>query len=196
MNVDRFERAMGAFERENAADPSCVVADGVARPKEVVDAERLAAWVDRLDPGAPEALRLAARCQHLRRWEIPRATYPEGRLGYLEWRKALSRFHADSAAEILRGVGYDEATIERVRTINQKRALKVDPDVQTMEDALCLAFLEHELDDFARKHSAEKLIDILQKTWRKMSERGHGLARGIAFSPGVAPLVARALASA
>lgn len=159
-----------------------------------MDAERLSRWVARLAPDAPEALELAARCQHLRRWEIPRSSYPEGRIGYLEWRKELSQFHAARAGEILREVGYDAETIERVALINQKRALKLDPDVQTMEDALCLAFLEHEIDEFAAKHSEEKLIDILQKTWRKMSDRGHAEALALPLSPGVQALVGRALA--
>jgi hypothetical protein len=194
--MDRFERALAAFEEENSADPTRVVLHGVARPREVVNAERLAAWIDRVEPRASEALRLAARCQHLRRWEIPRASYPAGRLGYLEWRKALSRFHADRASEVLRHVGYDDATVERVGDINRKRALKLDPEVQAMEDALCLAFLEHEIDDFAAKHSPEKIVDILRKTWSKMSPRGHDLALGIPFSPPVAALVATALGAA
>lgn len=164
------------------------------RPRELVQAERLSTWVLRLEPGASEALRLAARCQHLRRWEIPRDSYPAGRLGYLEWRKALGKFHADHAAAILTGVGYDSDVVERVRTINQKKALKLDPDVQTMEDALCLVFLEYEADEFARKHPPEKVVDILRKTWRKMSERGQREALALPMSDGLRDLVKRALA--
>jgi hypothetical protein len=158
-----------------------------------LQAERLSRWVARLRPDAPEALQLAARCQHLRRWEIPRNTYPDGRIGYLEWRKALSRFHADRSTEILRSAGYDDETIERVRAINQKRGLKIEPDVQTMEDALCLVFLEYELEDFARKHPAEKVVDILRKSWRKMSDQGHAKALELNFAPGVKEVVERAL---
>jgi hypothetical protein len=191
--MDRFEQASAAFERENSGDPNRVDDNGRERPREVVHAERLAAWVDKLDPGASEALRLAARCQHLRRWEIPRASYPEGRIGYLEWRKALGRFHADKSAEVLRAAGYDDVLVERVSRINQKKALKQDADVQTMEDALCLAFLEHEIDDFAAKHAPEKIVDILQKTWRKMSDRGHAEALKLSFSKLVQELVERAL---
>jgi hypothetical protein len=191
--TDRFERAIAAFDRENARDPMLIVDGGAERPRELVQAERLARWVQRLSPEAPEALALAAHCQHLCRWEIPRSTYPEGRIGYLEWRKALSKFHADRAGEILRREGYDDATIERVRAINQKKGIKVDADVQTMEDALCLAFLEHEIDEFATKHSEEKLIDILQKTWRKMSPKGHEEALRLPLSPTVKALVHRAL---
>lgn len=189
----RLERAWSLFDEANARDPNTVTDRGTSRPRELVDAERLSAWIDRLDPEASEPLLLAGRCQHLRRWEIPRGSYPEGRIGYLEWRKALSRFHADRASEILRDVGYDDATIERVRTINQKRSIKQDPDVQTMEDALCLAFLEHEIDEFAAKHPDDKIVDILQKTWRKMSDRGHEAALALPFSDRVGALVGRAL---
>ena len=191
--MDRFAEAIAAFDRENAEDPVSVRVDTQGRPRELVQAERLSAWVDRLRPDAPEALRLAARCQHLRRWEIPRNTYPDGRIGYLEWRKALSRFHADRSTEILRRTGYDEETIGRVRTINQKRGLKIDRDVQTMEDALCLVFLEHELGEFASKHPAEKVVDILRKSWRKMSDEGHAEALKLKFSPDMKAIVERAL---
>jgi len=191
--MGRFASAVSAFDRQNAEDPNKIRVGSVERPRELVQAERLAAWVDRLRPDAPEPLLLAARCQHLRRWEIPRTSYAEGRIGYLEWRKALARFHADHASAILRDAGYDESSIERVRTINHKRGIKVDADVQTMEDALCLSFLEHELDDFIEKHSHEKVVDILQKTWRKMSEQGHSHALTLEFSERARQLVETAL---
>lgn len=193
MTPTRFHRAIASFDRENARDPNQIVDGGIPRPHELVAAERVARWVDRLAPDASEALRLAARCQHLRRWEVPRATYPEGRIGYLEWRKALARFHAERASEILRAEGYDEAMVERVSRINQKKALKQDADVQTMEDALCLAFLEHEIDAFAAKHEPDKVIDILRKTWRKMSARGHEAALGLRYSDGTRQMIERAL---
>jgi hypothetical protein len=177
----RFWAAVEAFEREHARDPRGVSA---------LEAERLARWVERLDPDASEALCLAARSQHVRRWEIPRAQFPEGRVGYLQWRTRLMRFHADESAKILAAVGYDAATIERVRRINAKQGLRSDPDVQTMEDALCLSFLEHELEAFAAKHDDAKLIEILRKTWKKMSERGHAAA--LELSPNL-PERARAL---
>lgn len=191
--MDRFERAIASFDRANAGDPVSIELDGRRRPRELVQAERLSACVDRLRPDAPEALRLAARCQHIRRWEIPRETYPEGRVGYLEWRKALSRFHADCASDILREAGYDDETIERVRTINHKSGIKRDPDVQTMEDALCLVFLEHELEEFAAKHPKEKVVDILQKTWRKMSDEGHRHALALPLSDEALSIVSEAL---
>jgi Domain of unknown function (DUF4202) len=191
----RFDAAVAAFDAQNAADPRLLDDRGKSRPRELVDAERLSAWVDRLDPAAPEALRLAARCQHIRRWEIPRSSYAAGRQGYLEWRKALARFHADLASKVLRQVGYDDTTIEQVRRINLKRELKSDPLTQTMEDALCLTFIEHELEEFAAVHSPEQVVDILQKTWRKMSERGRSRALEIELAPDVRALVERALPS-
>jgi hypothetical protein len=191
--MEKFELAVAAFTHENSRDPNQVVDQGVSKPREVVDAERLAAWVDRLAPSASEALRLAARCQHICRFEIARRAYPEGRVGYLEWRKALSRFHADKAEGILRGLDYDEQVIQRVRAINQKRALKQDPEVQTMEDALCLVFLEFELSDFVARHAEEKVVDVLQKTWGKMSEQGHAAALALSLPPPLSALVEKAL---
>lgn len=194
--ADRKSRAIAAFRAANAEDPVTLVVDGVVRPKELVESERLSAWVVRLEPSPSEALELASHCQHLRRWSLPRSDFPEGRLGYLAWRKALARRHADQAADILRSAGYDEALVEQVRRINLKQGLHQNPDVQTMEDALCLAFLSHELEEFAGKHDDAKLIDIIRKTWRKMSERGH--ARALELAPSLprrsAELVTRALA--
>ena len=183
----RFQAAIAAFDADQARDP--------AHPRALVEAERLSACVLRLDENASVALRLAARCQHLERWSVPRDTYPAGRIGYLKWRKDLARLHADRAAEILRGVGYDEGVVEAVRAINLKRDLKQNRDAQTMEDALCLVFLEYELEAFLDKYPDEaKAVDILQKTWRKMIERGHAVALSLSLSARAAALVSRALA--
>jgi uncharacterized protein DUF4202 len=190
---DRRRRALEAFRAANAADPNTLLDAGQPRPRELVDAERLAAWVLRLEPSASEALVLASHCQHLCRWELPRANFPDGRIGYLTWRKALARLHADRSSEILRQVGYDEAVIEQVRSINLKQGLRTNPDVQTMEDALCLAFLEHELDEFAGKHADDKVVDIIRKTWGKMSERGHARALELPLSTRSSSLVSSAL---
>src|SRR5688572_4702692 len=149
---DRRSRAIAAFRALNAQDPHRILDGGLERPKELVAAERLAAWVGRLEPAPSEALVLASHCQHLCRWELPRGDFPEGRIGYLTWRKALARRHADRAAETLRGVGYGEELIAEVRAINLKQGLHANPDTQTIEDALCLSFLEFELDEFAAKH--------------------------------------------
>ena len=194
MTDDRRSRAIAAFRAQNAQDPNRVLDGGVERPRELVDAERLATWVERLEPSPSEALALASHCQHLCRWKVPRSAFPEGRVGYLTWRKALARMHADQAAEVLRSVGYEEELIAEVRRINLKQARLDSPDVQTMEDALCLAFLEHELAEFAVKHDDAKVVDIIQKSWGKMSERGHQRALELPLSGHAGALVGRALA--
>jgi hypothetical protein len=189
----RLQQAIEKFDQLNAEDPNQELDNGVLRPRELVQAERLYAWVLKLEPDASEALKLAARCQHIRRWEIPRSSFPEGRIGYLKWRTELGRFHADTAERVLSEVGYDADTLLAVRRINQKRGLATDPDTQTIEDALCLTFLEFEFDAFSRKHPDEKVIDIVQKTWRKMSERGHQTALSLPLSERAKALVLRAL---
>jgi len=195
--VERLERAIARFDALNAADPVSEPDGGTARPRLLLQAERLARWVGRLEPEASEALRLAAHCQHLERWKIARDEYPEGRVGYLQWRTQLGRFHAERAAEELRAVGYEDATIKAVERILTKQNLRSNPDSQTMEDALCLVFLEFEFDAFLEKYPDEaKAVDILQKTWKKMSERGHEQALGLPLSERAKALVVRALGGA
>jgi hypothetical protein len=193
MNEERFKAAIAAFDRANAEDPNQEVVSSTARPRELVQAERFSDWLGRLEPSASEAVRLAVRCQHIRRWERPRSLYPEGRIGYLKWRKDLGRFHAETAAAILRAVGYDEALIARVGDLNLKRALTSDPEAQTVEDVLCLSFIEHELAAFAKKHPEQKIVEIIQKTWRKMSERAQALALQIPLSSELEAVVLEAL---
>ena len=172
----RFARAVAAFTAVSAGDPAREIDEGEARPRELVQSERLVRWVQRLAPDACEALRLAAHCQHIGRFQLPRASYPDGRSGYLRWRSELARRHAETAHEILSSLGYDEATLEHVRRIVLKQNLSRDADVQLMEDALCLSFLEHELSEFAARHEDPKVVSILRKTWRKMSPRARDLA--------------------
>lgn len=126
----------------------------------------------KLNPGASEAVLLASRAQHIGRWEIPRSLYDDGKIGYLKWRKDLAKFHAEKAGELLLAAGYAEATIVRVQAIILKINLRHDTEVQLMENALCLVFLEFQYGDFLRKHADEKMIGILQKTWAKMTQPG------------------------
>ncbi|MBK1855372.1 DUF4202 domain-containing protein [Verrucomicrobiaceae bacterium 5K15] len=191
---DQLARAFELFDRANAQDPNSIIVDGEQRPKELVFAERLTEAVMDLDPDASEALQLASRCQHIRRWEVPRDTQPMGRTGYLKWRKGLQKFHAETSAAILREVGYPEEVIERVQSLNQKKNLKTDADCQTLEDALCLVFLEHQFDDLIADTEEEKMIRIVQKTWAKMSPRGHEAAQELDYSPEAAELLTKALA--
>jgi len=182
--------AFAAIDAVHAEDPE---KDAGGRPKELVYAERMSAWLDRLSPQASEALRLAVRCQHLRRWAIARASYPEGKTGYLRWRKDESLAHAALAGEILRHAGYDAEAVKRVQSLVKKERIKHDPEAQALEDVTCLVFLEHEFAPFAAKHPEEKLIDILRKTWPKMSEAGHAAALGIDFPPALRTIVNKAL---
>ena len=187
--VDAVER----FDRANAEDPNRLMVGGVSLPKELVYATRMTDHLKRFAPDASEPLHLAARSQHIRRWTIPRSTFAPGRTGYLQWRKTLGAFHADTAAAILRDVKYDEATVNRVETLLRKENLKGDSDVQILEDVACLVFLEHYLADFASDHDEAKLEDILRKTWRKMSDRGRAAALEIDLHPDLKALVERAV---
>ena len=195
-DTDRFQRVIRSIDQANGEDPNSEVVDGVAWPKEQLYGMRMQEWVEELDPGASEALRIAARSQHIRRWEIPRSDYPMDRRGYLRWRTTLYAFHADRASEILRAQEYDAATIERVRALLQKRNLRADTEVQTLEDAAALVFLVHHLDDFLEREdiAEEKAIDIIRKTWKKMTERGHEAASALALSDESTALLEKALA--
>jgi len=187
------KEAVERFDRANAEDPNRIVVDGVSLPKELVYAMRMTDRLERFAPDASESLRLAARCQHIRRWTVPRSTFAAGRTGYRQWRKTLSVFHADTAAAILRDVKYDEAAVSRVGALLRKDNLKNDPDVQTLEDVACLVFLEHYLEDFASDHDEPMLVDILRKTWRKMSDPGRAAALDIRLSPESIGLVEKAV---
>lgn len=181
----RLQQAEAKFQEVHRTDPR-----GLAATYH----ETLASWVDRLAPGASLELRVAARCQHLRRWANPRSSYPEGVAGYKRWRSELSRTHAAEAGAILKEVGFDDVSIARVGELLTKRKLKSDPDTQSLEDAICLTFMELELEPFAAKHPDDKVVDILKKTWAKMSSTGHEaatkLARGLPLR--LTELIARA----
>ncbi len=187
--------AITKFDEMNGRDPQIIVVDGLPTPRELALARWLSEWVIQVAPDAGVALRLASRCQHLMRFSMPRSEYPEGRVGYLKWRKDLSKRHADLASEVLVECRFDPGIIERVRKINLKQELKTDSDCQAMEDALCLSFLEHEYAEFSLKYEDEKVIDIVQKTWRKMSSRGHQLALFLPLEGRAKDLVLRALRS-
>ncbi len=189
----RLERALAAIDAANAADPNTIPVRGAVRPKELAHAEMVSEWVGRLRPDAAESLRLAARAHHIRRWTIPRSSFPEGRIGYLRWRRSLHDMHAGEAERILREAGYEEATIARVQTIIRKQDLAHDPDVQALEDALCLVFLETQLDELAARLADSKMVDILRKTLRKMSPDGKRLAAAVKFSENGRALLGTAL---
>lgn len=191
---ERFRAAIERFDEANTKDPNVVCVSGVNRPQELVYAERLTAWVLRLNADASEALCLAARCQHLRRWKIPRSQYPRTRAGYLKWRTDLRQFHAEQAGEILRDVGYGEEVIGRVRELNLKQDLAGDPECQALEDALCLVFLEFQFADLAARTDEMKMIGVVRKTWAKMSEAGRSAALRLSYPAPANELLRKALA--
>lgn len=193
---ERFRAALRRFDEENARDPNTELVDGVPQPRELVYARWLSEWVLRLCPDASEPLRLAARCQHLCRWQIPRSAYPMTRAGYLQWREALKKFHAQKAGEILREVGYDEATIRRVQELNLKKGFPHDAETRVLEDALCLVFLEHQLADLAARTPEEKVINALRKSWEKMTPAGRAAALKLSLGAREKQLLARALGTA
>ncbi|MYH30119.1 MAG: DUF4202 domain-containing protein [Acidobacteria bacterium] len=190
---ERFREAMARFDRANAEDPNVETVDGASHPKELLYAQRMSDALERFAPDASEVVRLAVRCQHIRRWTVPRDSYPAGRDGYRRWRSDLGRFHAATAGEILREVGYEDAAVERVQALLRKERLKADPVVQVLEDVVCFVFLRHYLAPFAAQHEDEKVVKILRKTWRKMSERGRAAALDLALAPELRALVTRAV---
>ena len=180
----RFDEAFRRIDQANSQDP---------HGKELVYSRRMSQWLERLEPAASEALRLAARAQHIRRWVIPRSSYPMDRVGYLTWRTTLYKFHAAEVSKILIEAGYDEATIARVASLVRKERIKTDPEAQTLEDVICLVFLENYFAEFAAGHEDEKVVAILRKTWKKMSDRGRAEALKLDMPPEARRLVERAV---
>jgi hypothetical protein len=187
--------AFRLFDAANSEDPNLEPNEaGELVPKEVLYAQRMTACLARVAPDAPEAVQLAARCQHIRRWSIPRADFPMTRPGYHQWRNTLKKYHAELAGQLLTQAGYEPDMIRRVQELVQKLRLKDDPEVQLLEDVICLVFLEYYFLPFAAQHPEEKVIEIVQKTWPKMTERGHALALQLPFTPEALVLVNKALA--
>ena len=189
----KLAQALAAIDAANAADPNTITYGGEEQPKELCHSRLATEWLDRLAPEATEAQKLAARAHHLRRWEIPRDSYPKDRAGYLRWRTELGRFHAEETAKLLDEAGYDAETIERVKAIIRKRNLKGDSEVQTHEDVLCLVFLSTQLDMLAADLETEKLIEVLAKSLNKMSEEGRQQALRLSLNNAQRGILARAL---
>jgi hypothetical protein len=180
---DALASAFAAIDAENAGDPN---------GKELDHAERAVRWVRVLRPDAPDELLLAARGHHVRRWEIPRSSEPEGRAGYLRWKRRLQQHHADVLGRVLEGSGYDVA---RVQAIVKKEQLRSDPDVQSLEDALALVFLETQLAELNEKLDDEHMVDVLAKTLRKMTPAGRAAASSLTYDEHGLELVLRAVAA-
>ena len=191
--MSKLSKAFQLFDDYNRQDPHTLVSEGKEFPTEYYYALQLYNWVIKLDHNASEALLLASRSQHIGRWKIPRVEYPAGKAGYLRWRSDLAKFHATEAAQLMAGAGYSAGEIENVQQILLKKDLKKDRDVQVMEDALCLVFLEFQFEDFIQKHNEEKVIRILQKSWKKMSAQGREIALTLNYSANARTLLERAL---
>jgi len=193
MDIQQLKNAYKAFDKANAKDPNTELINGEQTPKELIYGQRMTQILDVFAPNANIALKLAARCQHICRWEIPRSDYEMNRVGYLTWRADLKKFHAKKASEILEGLNFSIEIIERVSFLLQKKKLKKDDDTQTLEDVICLVFLQHYYEPFFQKHNDEKIIDIVQKTWKKMSKTGHEAALKLSYSEKGLSLIQKAL---
>ena len=190
-----FERAMAIIDGENAKDPTVLHVGAVEGPRELVMSRLVSAWIKRLQADPSPELLLAARGTHLRRWEHPRAVYPAGRGGYLRWRTALYGIHAAEVTRLLEEAGADVLAITRVAELVAKRVPRTDRESQTLEDALCLAFVEADLAALAGRTEDATMTRVLQKTWAKMSEAAHGYALELITDEEQRGLVRRALAS-
>ncbi len=195
MTDHRLKQVLAEIDAANAGDPNLVPDNGVARPAEVVYSERMSAVLDRLHPNASELLKIAARAQHIKRWTVPRSSYPMDRVGYLKWRNELKRLHAELAAEIMERSGYPADDIARVKALIRKENMKRDAQAQALEDVVCIVFLEYYAVDFAAKHDDAKVITILQKTWVKMSSAGQFAALALPLPEKLRGLIDTALAA-
>lgn len=193
MKPTRFETAIALIDKKNAEDPNTYQVAGLTFAKELLYSQRMTRKLLQFEPNASKALQIAARAQHICRWKISRNEYPMNRVGYLKWREMLKKMHADLTVEILEQVGFDEQFQERVKKIILKKLIKKNEESQILEDTICLVFLDYYFDEFAAKHPDEKVIDILKKTWVKMSEKGHTAALTIPFSEKSLVLVKQAI---
>jgi hypothetical protein len=192
-DLTRLNTTLAAFDAANLQDPNLELVDGKSVAKEWIYAQRMSTQLHKFCEAPSEALQLATRSQHICRWKIPRSDYPMDRSGYKKWRLDLAQLHGDIAGEIMAEQGYDESIIARVKDLLLKRSLKRDDEVQALEDVVCLVFIEFYLEDFASKHDEEKLIDIIRKTWNKMSTKGHEAALKLPLSSAMLALVTKAL---
>ena len=194
-----YDKARALIDAANREDPNRVTADGRDWPKELLYSERMSDMLERYRPDADDAMKLAIRAQHIERWKSPRNAYPMDRIGYLTWRKDLYKIQANTAADLLQQAGYDDDITERVRNAVAKKNIKGNPDTQLLEDVTDLVFMEHYMLEFVGKHpdySEEKWVDIIRKTWNKMSDSAHDftLSGAVRLPESLLPLVMKAVA--
>jgi len=195
-----FEKSMALIDAANSEDPNRETVDGKDWPKELLYSHRMTDMQQRYAPDADEAIKLALRAQHIQRWKSRRDAYPMDRIGYLQWRKDLYKIQAQTAADLLAQAGYDDEVIERVKNAVAKKAIKENPDTQLLEDVTGLVFIEHYMLAFANKHpeyDEDKWLDIIRKTWNKMSARAQqfALSGSVKLPEPLVPLVQKAVAN-
>ena len=196
-----YDKALALIDAANGEDPNLVNADGKDWPKELLYSERMTDMLGRFNPDADDAMKLAIRSQHIQRWKSPRNAYPMDRIGYLKWRKDLYKIQANTAAKLLVQAGYGDNVIDRVKNAVAKKNIKGNPDTQLLEDVTDLVFIEYYLLEFFAKHpdySDQKWIDIIQKTWQKMSGNAHefALSGSVRLPESLVPLIQKSVSSA
>lgn len=190
---NRLEQVINALDQLHGEDPQTVDVDGKPVAAELLYAQRMSTWLAKLTQSPGECLQIAVRAQHLQRWQVTREEYPEGRVGYLTWRRDQGIRAGETTAQLMSEAGYSAEETARVATIINKKGLGRDPDVQALEDCACLVFLENYFADFSRKVEHDHMLRIIQKTWRKMSSQAHELALGLPMTADSAALVKEAL---
>lgn len=193
MKPTRFETAIALIDKKNAEDPNTYLVSGLEYPKELLYSQRMSRKLLQFKPDASKALQIAARAQHICRWKIPRSEYSMDKVGYFKWREFLKKMHAELTSEILKQVGYDDEFIGRISFLINKKLIKKNEETQILEDTICLVFLDYYFEEFAEKHEDDKVIDILQKTWVKMSEEGHQEALKLKLSDKSMSLIKQAI---
>jgi hypothetical protein len=191
----QLEATIAAIDQVHQLDPQAEVCDGQTWPAELLRATRMTNCLLWLEPQASVPLQLAVRGQHLRRWQLPRADYPMDRVGYLKWRTELKNLHAMELGQIMTQHGYADEDVKRAQSLVKKERFKTDPEAQLLEDTVCLVFLQYELAGFMQQHPRDKVIDILRKTWPKMSARAQGIALELPLTESLAALVGEALST-
>jgi hypothetical protein len=194
MSGKKFENTVKEFDAINSQDPHKETVDGKEVSKELLYSQRMTKMLQEFYPEASETLKLAARAQHIQRWAIPREDFPMDRKGYLMWRTKLKKYHGELAGSIMEKHGYDHKDVQKVDDLLNKRRLKTDGEAQTLEDVVCLVFLKYYFDEFITKHDEPKLMDIVQKTWKKMSEKGQQAALNMDHSDHSLSIIQKALA--
>lgn len=194
MSDEKLKAALNIIDEAHSQDPKRIEIDGIEQPYELHYSRKMSYYLEKRNPSAPEILQIAIRAQHLRRWEIPRDSYAKNKVGYHAWRTYLKKRQADMAERICLDCGYSEGDAMRVAQLIRKENLMNDEETQTLEDVACLVFLDDQFEEFEKQHDEEKIIKILQKTWGKMSAKGHELALELPISGRCKELISKALA--